>query len=160
MPKTRFCWDACLFIAYLNGEARSEEEAAGMREVLELIRTGRAQIITSAVVFSEVLNRATDASRARDRLHVLLARPGFTVIDTNLAIGNKAGEYRERVNYSGSPHKLKRNDAIYAATASLYEVAALHTFDPDLLELNGSPLIDGLKVCPPRGIQTTLALGE
>ena len=160
MPKSRFCWDACLFIAHLNGEVRSEEEAAGMREVLELIRTGKAHILTSAVISSEVLNRASDAGRARDALHVMLARPGFTVVDANLAIGTKAGEFRERVNYQGSPHNLKRNDAIYAATASLYGVDALHTFDPDLLDLNGSPLIDFLKVCKPRGLQTTLALGE
>lgn len=160
MPKSKFCWDACLFIAHLNGEVRTEEEAAGMREVLEMIRTGKAHIITSAVVLSEVLNRAADAVRARDKLHAMLARPGFTVVDANLAIATKAGEFRERVNSPGSPYMLKRNDAIYAATAALYRVDALHTFDPDLLNLNGSPLVDGLIVNRPRGLQTTLALGE
>lgn len=154
----KFCWDACLFIAHLNGEARPEAQAAGMREVLEMIRTGKAHIITSAVVSSEVLNRAADAVRARDSLHIMLARPGFTVVDANLAIATKAGEFRERVNYAGSPFTLKRNDAIYVATAAVYGVDALHTFDPDLLRLNGSPLIDKLVVTEPRGLQTTLAL--
>lgn len=158
MHNHKFLWDACLFIAHLNGEVRSEEEAAGMREVLELIREGRAHIITSAIVSSEVLNRASDPVRARDALHKMLARPGFTVVDANLAIADRAGEFRERVNQPGSPFTLKRNDAIYAATAALYGADAFHTFDPVLLALNGSAHVDGLKITLPRGEQTTLDL--
>ena len=160
MPKARFCWDACVFIAFLKGEARAEEEAAGMREVLEMMRMGRAHIITSALISSEVLNRAADKTKARDKLRELVSRPGFTVIDANLAISDRAGEYRERVNFSGVSLTLKRNDAVYVATAALYGADALHTFDPVLLALDRSPLVDGLHICPPRGIQTTLALGE
>jgi predicted nucleic acid-binding protein len=158
MRKIKFCWDACVFIAHLKGEERSPEEAAGMREVLELIGTHRATVVTSAIVQSEVLNRAADEAQARDRLRAMLIRPSFVVADANLAISDKAGEFRERVNASSSGLILKRNDAIYVATAVLYGVDALHTFDPVLLNLDGSPLVDGLRICPPRGTQTTLAL--
>lgn len=160
MPKPKYCWDACLFIAHLMGEKRTDEEAAGLREVLEMIRTRRAHIITSVVVYSEVLNRPADGALARDQLNLMLNRPGFTVVDTNAAISNKAAEYRERVNKPDSPGPLKRNDALYAATAVLYGADALHTFDPTLLALNGSPLIDNLRITLPRGTQTTLALDE
>lgn len=158
MLKSKFCWDACIFIAHLMGEQRSAEEAAGLREVLELIRTRQAVIVTSAVVQSEVLNRGNDTSRARDRLRAMLTRPPFVVADANLAVSDKAGEIRERVNCSGTGLNLKRNDAIYVATALLYEVDALHTFDPILLALDKSPLVEELRICRPHGSQTTLAI--
>lgn len=129
-----------------------------MREVLELLASKRATVVTSALVFSEVLNRAQDAERVRDKLNQLLLRPGFAVIDATLAVSNKAGEVREHVNASGV--QLKRNDAIYIATALLFKVDALHTFDPGLCGLDGSPLVDGLRIHHPRGQQMTLALGQ
>src|SRR5687767_717337 len=102
MRKTSFCWDACIFIAHLKGERRTPEETAGMREVFELIRNRKAVIVTSAIVQSEVLNRAADAAQARDRLRQMLIRPSFIVADANLAISDKAGEFRERVNGSAT----------------------------------------------------------
>jgi len=158
MSKSKFCWDACIFIAHLTGEQRTPDEANGMREVWELLRLRRAVVLTSAIVQSEVLNRAADATHARDRLRELLARPSFVVADANLVIADKAGEFRERVACSNNGLVLKRNDAIYIATAVLYGVDAFHTFDTTLLQLDRSPLIDGLRITTPRGTQTTLAI--
>lgn len=157
MPKPKYCWDACLFIAHLMNEERAEDETAGMREVLQAVSAGRALIITSAVVLTEVLNRPGDGQNARDKLNVMVTRPGFTLIDPNMVIANKAAEFRERVAASGN-NQLKRNDAIYLATASIYEVKELHTFDTVLLGLDGSPLVEGLRIVKPRGDQTSLAL--
>jgi predicted nucleic acid-binding protein len=158
MLRSKFCWDACIFIAHLKGEQRAPEEMSGMREVWEMVRLRQATIVTSALVQSEVLNRAADAAQARDRLRELLMRPQFFVADANLAISDKAGEFRERVASSGTALVLKRNDAIYVATAVMYAVDTLHTFDPTLLALDGSPHIDGLRISIPRGTQTTLAI--
>jgi predicted nucleic acid-binding protein len=158
MPKSKFCWDACIFIAHLKGELRSADEDAGLREVWELFRTKQASILTSSVITSEVLNRAADQAMARTRLKELLKRPGFSVIDANMSVADKAGELRERVNESNFGENLKRNDAIYLATAVLYKVDAFHTFDHFLLSLDSSALVDRLSITKPRGVQTTLAL--
>ena len=158
MPKVKFCWDACIFIAHLKGEQRSADETAGLHEVLELVLTKQAAILTSSLISSEVLNRAADQLMARTRLKEMLNRPGFAVIDANTAVSDKAGDLRERVNESSLGLNLKRNDAIYVATAILYKVDALHTFDPVLLALDRHSLVEGLTIAKPHGVQTTLGL--
>lgn len=155
MPKPRYCWDANVFIAHLMSEERSQEELDGLREIVDLVDQGRAIIVTSAQVHTEVLNRADGA--ARDSLERLFATPRFFVQELNSGIGARAARIRESV-LSATGVALKGADSAYIATALELECEALHTFDRQLLRISGREEVDGLLITKPYGTQTVLRL--
>lgn len=156
MPNPNYCWDSGVFIALLTGEsARTAEEIAGMREVVDLVDRGGAIISTSAMAQPEVLsNRANPDTR--EKFEALFKRQNFQVIPANSAIFTLATEIREEATREG--RSIRTPDAIFIATAVAYRLDALHTFDEKLLAVSGRSCARGLLICKPRASQTVLGL--
>lgn len=66
------------------------------------------------------------------------------IVAVDIAVARKAQEIRNQLLLTGL--RLETPDIIHAATAVVSGVKMLHTFDHDLLRLNGRPEIDGIAV--------------
>lgn len=151
MPSNLFCWDSVAFINLFNGGVdRTPDEISGIREVIDMVDRRKARIVTSETVIGEVLEAARD-------LEQLLSRPQFLKVSPSGPIITKVRDVRSATRAAGV-HTPKFADATYIATAILYRVDAFHTFDDRLISLSGLSCVDGIKICKPRGEQTTLGL--
>jgi len=155
MPRPKYCWDSSVFIALLTGEERAEGETEGLLEIVDAADCGKAVIVASAQVMTEVLPDLDDPTVSR-RLEDLFKRAAFQMFDINQPILTKARNIRRLGRQNG--RSIKSPDAVIAATAIIHEVDALHTFDGQLLNLSGEPEVDGLVICKPQGSQTILRL--
>lgn len=153
MPPAKFCWDSGVFVAWLTAEPRSEEELAGLREVVDLADSRRAIIVTSSLAFTEVLGDQPHHP-VRDIFANLFRRPQFISQDPTPAISNLAADVRDELRADG--RSLQTPDAVMLATAIAHHVDALHTFDGHLLRLNGHRAAHGIVICKPQGVQTLL----
>ena len=155
MPSPKYGWDACVFIALLTAEARSEDERSGLLEVVDLVDKGRAIILTSSLIRTEVLEDASSPDLRR-KLEDLFRRPNCVAVDANRAITEKAGQLRVACKDAG--RELKTPDAVYLATAIVYKVDEFYTFDDKLLALSGLPEVEGLIITKPHAAQTILPM--
>ena len=156
MPRPKYCWDTSVFLAILCNEEKSQEEAAGLLEVIDLADSGRITVIAPTSLLSEVLDTPR-GPEARDKLNRLFLRSGYVMQDVNLPIASLAGELRMRARDEG--RTLRTIDSHFIATALVHSVDALHSFDRDHLKLDGLPIVNGLHVTKPKGSQTLLDLG-
>jgi predicted nucleic acid-binding protein len=155
MPKPKFCWDTTVLIAHLTAEPRAQDEVDGLREVVNLVDSGQAILVTSLQAIAEVLPDDSSPD-LQGRLKALFRRPNCIMVDLSAAVVAKAADMRQRARETG--RRLKSPDAYFLATGVLLKVDAVHTFDDQLLGLSGSPIVDGITICKPRGEQTLLAI--
>jgi predicted nucleic acid-binding protein len=155
MPQIKYCWDTTVLIAILTREQRASDEITAMLEVVDAADAGKAIIISSVTLKSEVLN-SDRFPTLRGDLDDLFSRPNYVMYDVTPGISDIVADVRESARRDG--RRIKTPDATFIATAIAHRVAALHTFDEQLLGLNGSAHIQGLEICHPRGVQTVLGL--
>lgn len=156
MPSSKVCWDSCVFISLLNGGVgRSSDEISGMREVIDLADRQGVTIITSSLVETEVIGTIPEAN-VRAQMEALFQRPNIVQVAASTEVMRRAGELRSAA--SAARRRLDTPDAIFIATALLHAADALHSFDNDMLRLNGMALVDGLPIVKPSGSQTILQL--
>src|SRR2546421_11794983 len=155
MQQPRYGWDACVVIALLTGEDRPEGERSGLLEVVDLIDSGKAAVLTSSLIRAEVLEDASNPD-LRQKLEDVFRRPNCVAIDVSPAISERAGQIRSACRAAG--RQLKTPDALYIATGLVHGVDEFHTFDDKLLSLSGLPEVEGLVITKPHATQTILPL--
>ena len=155
MPPTKCCWDTTVFLAILTGEHHAPDEIAAMMEVVDAADAGRATIISSVTLKSEVLNSDAFPTLRAD-IDALFSRPNYIMYDVTPGISDLFADIRESARRDG--RKIKTSDATFIATAIAHRAAALHTFDHQVIGLHASAHVQGLTICPPRGEQTVLGL--
>jgi len=69
------------------------------------------------------------------------------VADATKRIAEVASEVRDKAEREG--RKIKTGDATIIATAIVYNVHALHTFEPKHHALSGGEVVSGLKITSP-----------
>jgi predicted nucleic acid-binding protein len=165
MPPTKtIYWDACIFIAWIKGEKRPNNEMDGVFECVAEVEKGRTRLITSVVTRTEVFE-ADLSLEVKQKYADLLNRRSVQLLDNDLRVSNLAREIREyydrQSNIDGvSP--LTALDAIHLATAIHYKVDAFWTFDDggyggrSLLSLNGNVAGYPLVICKPVAKQLRL----
>ncbi|MGD9497491.1 MAG: type II toxin-antitoxin system VapC family toxin [Armatimonadota bacterium] len=151
-----YCWDTSVVLALLMGgeDNRTPEEVLGLRAAVDDINNGRAALVTSTLIFAEVLPAALGPQRY-ETFERFFERENVEVHEVSAAIARHAGEVRRRAAEAG--RKLAAEDAIFIATALVAECEALHTFDPHQLRL-ASMLGDELVICRPTGTQASMDL--
>lgn len=148
-------WDTSVWIAILIGEDRSSNDIQGLNEVIDLADRGQIAILTSELIYAEVIDR-TGNGEIHPGLERVLKRPNYLVAPTSPEIHKAAGRIRSLGQPTG--HKIKTPDSIHLATSLLYKTSAFHTFDEKLIALNGTDIVQGLRIVKPRGEQTLLSL--
>ena len=167
MPtKPNYYWDACIFLAWLQDERpprRQPGDMEGLAEIVDQIERGEARVVTSALTLTEVLN-ANFTEEQKGRFEGALQRPSCVVINADQRVTKLAAEIRE--NFRGEGRRIQTPDAIHLASALIVAADVLHTFDDQMLVLDGrvlnaTPVARVLRIRKPSGRQTVLvARGE
>lgn len=154
-------WDACVLLAWLNEEDRPAGEMEGVHGWAKEVYAGDAQLLTSTLVRTEVLDPVSDED-AREAFEGFLDRPNVTEIDVHPPISREAQRIRA---YYGSESRptVCTPDAIHLASAIVYEADEFHTFDRNdtdkcrgLLPLSGNVAGVNLTICKPQPEQGML----
>ncbi len=129
----RVYWDSCCFIDYLQGSERGEV----LKGVVETMVDGSLQIVTSAITLTEVIKLGKGTTADRDKIiRAFSTDKGLLVVDLTKHLAEQARDIIWR--YSFDKHKA---DAVHLATAvytnQFHSIDEFHTFDHDLLKLNG-----------------------
>lgn len=134
-----------MFLAWMTEEAGAPLDDIGL--VADSIDDDKADLIVPVTVYSEILDAKHTKAQLR-RMQQFCKRSNVISVDTTRAIAQRASELRSELLKTG--RKLRTPDAQIAATAILYGADALHTLDPHLLNINGSPSVSGLLIVQPR----------
>ena len=150
----RVYWDACTWIAYINQEkaiaqkdSTVENRFAKCLEVLDQANKKRLEIVTSAFTLAEVCKNPDVRNSPMENLPGFFEKSYIITIPVDMAIGRRA----QHMQASGLI-ALKPADSIHLASAIRAKVTELHTFDGDILKLDGViPGADGkqVKICKP-----------
>lgn len=132
MAKTPlFYWDACVFIAYLTDEQREQSEINGLIDVAEKINSGEVRLVTSTLTHAEVLN-STLSKDEQEKFDSIMKRRNVEWADTSVRVWKLTHDIRDFYKQKQAQDNLKTlttTDAVHLATAILYKVNELHTFD-------------------------------
>lgn len=160
----RLYWDSCVFIAWLQDEARAPGEMEGVAEMVRAVDKGQAIIVTSVLTTTEILeSKLTDAQCAK--LHKVFKRPELQKVACDDRVATKGREIRDYYQRRGQ--KLLTPDSIHLATAILYDVGSFFTFDGSsgrmkknavkLAPLHGDVAGHPLRIYVPMGTVTLLS---
>ena len=111
----------------------------------------------SAIVYSEILE-AKHSKQQMKQFQMFLKRSNVIVVDVTIGMAQKAAEIRGKAAKAKEKRRLKTPDAIVIATALVYGADVLHSFDPHLVNLSGTAIVDGLKITHPHLITGQRAL--
>jgi|SRR6185312_3925457 len=139
-----YYWDACMFISWLKDEQRVSGDMDGVREIIERHKKRDCRIMTSVITTVEVL-QSTIPAGVDQMFAGLMKRVSRVGIDTKVA--EMAHNIRNACKSSGV--KLETPDALHLATAILHRADEFHTFDDDLIRLNGNVGGNRLVICKP-----------
>lgn len=152
----RVCWDACTWIALIQKEKIKDESGKVIEDRERMCRVvfnqaeqpnGGLEIVASALCLAEVCKNPEIASDVH-KLDDFFERSSVLLVPVDREIGYIARELMSK-GYS----KLKPPDAIHLASAIYANVAALHTFDGPILDLDGKLEKRGggrLLICKPQ----------
>src|SRR5260370_15142035 len=143
-----YSWDSTVFIAWI-----SEEPGAPLKDIESVvveIDNKKANLVVSVLAYSEILE-VKHTPEQMIKFREFLKRSNVVVADNTVAIAEKAGEIRSRgfAEKGKKKRKIKTPDATFLATTIIYKAAVLHSLDPDLLHLNQSPMVEGLRITKP-----------
>lgn len=152
-----YCWDTSVFIAWLNRQISAP--LAEIDAILDDIYAGRVTLMVPVMVYTEIV-RAKHSAEQILSFDRFLDRSNVQVIEQSLAVAREAEKIRSRgitMSVDGGrvakrqERKIKAPDAAIIATAILYGADVLHSLEPKHLQLNGSPIVAGLKITKPIG---------
>ncbi len=153
-------WDTSIFITWLINEPRDPEEMAGVAGIATEIHRGHAKLITCETTFTEVLEIFGDLN-LQQKMEQLFKRPNVVRVSIDSRVSELAGRIRYFYQNHSDPkekRKIKTPDSQHLASAILYKVSELHTFDSRLIGLNGDVLGHNLTICKPNANQFALNL--
>lgn len=157
--KRVYYWDSCLFIAWMANETKNRQpgDMDGLAEVVAMVDDQECYILSSVNTRGEVLD-STLTDEAREKFQSLFCNPFFTFVNVSLPVSELASKIRDYYrNHKPQSMSVKLPDATHLATAILYKVDELHTFDAgDLIRFDGNVAGHPLKICKPSGSQKHL----
>jgi len=137
MALDRRYWDSDAFLGHLSGEP---DKADACSSVLEAAEAGRIVIVTSALTIAEVLyikGHKPIPTAHREKVSAFFKQPFISVQNVTRRISELARE----VYWD---HGVRPKDAVHVATALVYKIPVLNTFDGVLLGMDkklGEPLM-------------------
>jgi predicted nucleic acid-binding protein len=155
--KPLWYWDTCVFLAWIKNEARAESEMDGIFEMSKAVDKGESLILTSVLTRIEVLE-STLSNDQKEMFQRALRRPSIQSASCDMRVADKAHQIRDFYQLQGK--KLHTPDAIHLATAIIYGVDVLYTFDGagkntgrkvKLVPLSGNVAGHNLRVEIPQG---------
>lgn len=133
MSKDVRYWDACAFLGFLNGE---QDKVSECQAVLKAAHNGHVLIVTSALSLAEVIwikgGPKLDATK-RTIVEQFFKADYISVRNVTRIVA----EVAQSVVWD---YGIKPKDAIHVATAAVYKLPMLNTYDEELLDKNGTTI--------------------
>lgn len=142
-----YAWDTSVFLAHLKQE--SDKPLADIAAVAQEVEKDDADLIVSLTTKMELLD-IVDNPKIAALFEGFLQRRNVMLIDVNPTVADTVLAVRFKGNRSTPKRNVKLGDAQIVGTAIVYGADVLHTFDPGLLKLSGSPIVDGLHIALPK----------
>ncbi len=143
MMKDIVYWDSNCFLGLLNNE---KDKIKCCQGVMKKAEAGELLIVTSALTLIEVIRmkgKPRLTSAVEKTIRGFFENSFIYIQNVDRDVGLKARELMWRHN------DLLPKDSIHVATAILRRVPKLHTFDGDLLSLDGKYGNPKLSICKP-----------
>jgi predicted nucleic acid-binding protein len=160
-----YYWDSCIFIAWIKGNEPLEAEVAdGIEDIAVTVNNGKANLCTSIITRTEVLESAM-TPEAATKFENIFKRRNVLQISLDNPIADRARFIRDY--YHKQSLKISVPDSVHLATALIYAVTEFHTLDGsgqrarpnDLLRLNGNVAGYPLLIRVPRKVTLPLLVG-
>jgi predicted nucleic acid-binding protein len=140
-------WDACVFHALFGKEPGREEVCV---RIEKSARDGVVQIYTSTATFVECVWIKGQPDKLSKEHEAVIQRYFMHKFIRAISCDRQIAESARNLIWQ-FPH-LKPKDAIHVASAISQQIGELHSYDDDLLKLDGK--INGLKICEPHFEET------
>lgn len=164
--KKHLYWDACIFLAWLNGEddVHGPSVMEGIREIAADVDADRCVLFTSVMTKTEVFHKLK-TQWAKDEYTHFCQRPNVAIVAQDERISDKSSAIRE--HYARKGITLDAGDCVHLATAILYKADVFYTLDGSgqppkpnsLLKLDGDVAGYPLAIKKPLAVQGTLWSG-
>lgn len=167
-----YYWDTCIFLAWLKNETtRKSGELDAIAACLERFKKREISLVTSVLTMVEMTSAKIPAG-TESMLEGVMQRPNFTNVAVDLRVAKLALDLRNHylAQTSLGGKTLTVPDSLHVATAILYRVTEMHTFDEKndakqnslgLIPLSGNVGGHNLVICkPPIPVQMPLGLGN
>jgi predicted nucleic acid-binding protein len=133
----RAYWDACAWLGLLNGEP---EKIQSLEHIYELARRGQYEVWTSTIAYVEVFRLNAESKDVKplknenlDKIRNVIEQYFVKLIPLDMEIGRHARQLRREL-----PEFQGAGDAIHLASAIVWNIETLHTWDNShLLPWNG-----------------------
>lgn len=165
--KPKFYWDTAPLIAWIKDETREDaSEMDGLAEVVELVESNAAILMTSVLWRAEVLDDSLDRDQKQRLIDVFKHRyiQELAIDGRVMQLAGEIRSYHKNLPSKDVIKKISTPDAIHLASAIQYDASEFHTFDGKkyssnpggLLTLNGNVAGHRLKICTPKAEQLRL----
>lgn len=153
--KPTYYWDTCIWLAWVKNEVRPNGEMAGVEDIVDLASRNRVSIIVSDAVSLEILDGKWPPGAAM-KFDDLFKRRNIKKVPITPNITDLSQFIRNYYHNRGEK-TASSLDAVHLATAIVYRVDQMHTFDDgqagkkhrSLLGLNGDVAGHKLVICKP-----------
>lgn len=130
MERESVYWDSNVFLGYLRDEADKVETCG---HILQAAENGLLVIVTSALTLAEVIYlKGSTKLRSEQRVEVEAFFKAEFISVRNVT--RATAEFASDLVWD---HNIHPKDAIHVATACMYGVPVLHTYDDKLLASSG-----------------------
>ena len=143
-------WDACVFHALFGKEAGRVEMCLRVEKAAQ---NGAVEIYTSTATFVECVWIKGQPDKLSKEHEQIIQRYFMHRYIRSINCDRQIAEAARNLIWQ-FPH-LKPKDAIHVASAVAQQVEILHTYDTDLLKLDGQIGSPPLKICQPDFEQKT-----
>lgn len=155
VKRTRIYWDACTWLAIINeeravfkGEGKPTENRFAMcQNIIERAMEDEFEIVVSAFTLAEVCKSPVAKTENPSKLPSFLDHEFVLVVPVDKDVGLKAQTLQ-----SSGLFGLKPADAVHIASAQRANVSEIHSFDSDMLKLDGQIAANNgnaIKICKP-----------
>ena len=122
-------WDTCIFLAWIKNEQRAPDEVAGIQDLVSKLDTGEIKVITSVATLMEITRAKVDEPQEQVFLKAM-KNQNIRIHPIDKKVAEKSRELRNFYILSDPPvGKLSIADSIHLATAIIYDVDLMYTFD-------------------------------
>lgn len=121
--RNKYCWDSCVFLAWIKDEAtppRQPGDMEGVTGILQEIERGDAILIASSIIHTEVLVSDLNDDQ-RNALTLALRRPSTFIQNADLKVCQLAGEIRDYYLKEKQKNRSARLDS--SGNCHSYQVA-------------------------------------
>lgn len=136
-------WDSVVLLDWiLDTSGENASRLPAIESVVAGVDNGYCRLVVSTLIYVEVLANNNPKGFIKKFERFMADSKKVKIISVDVGVAQKAQEIRNRMK------SIKTPDAVHVATAIVGKADVFHTFDKQLLSLDGKKVVDGLRILP------------